>query len=125
MKRWQEHIISWIINIPTLGFYRLIIIYTHHDMNKGECNSIYRSTYSEFKTEFLKQEWKIEKEWRKSLFDIDNNYDKNYIHASIFKINGICHNMTTYGYIKAQKLIKSKIISLGGNYGNKYIKQLP
>jgi hypothetical protein len=113
MLRIFENIIGIPINIGTLGFWRIVKIASHHTMvdNNNGCNKVIKASYSEFKKAFEKVDWKINNTFEESLFEKDF-FEKDCgdeFHANIIRINKVGYKLTTYGLMRAIKLVNKKI----------------
>jgi hypothetical protein len=115
MNRFFEHLIGLPINILTLGYYWMVIIDMHHWMVDSEFynKTVIKASFSDFKKNFEKVDWKIDPLFRDSLFTRDN---RSKFHASIIQINHTGYKLTTYGFIRANILKRKKIKELNLRY---------
>jgi hypothetical protein len=121
MNRKLEHVIGFLINLPTLGCYRIVEVETHHCMVDGNCSPcVIEASFADFKKAFEKTEWKINREFRDSLFTAD---ESSVFHASIIRINHVGYLLTTYGWIRANALRKKKTKELNRALANSSIIQ--
>jgi hypothetical protein len=113
MNRKLENVIGLLINIPMLGYYRMVTVECHHEMVDGFCEHVFKASFAEFRRDFEKVEWETDYRFRGSLFMRENDCE---FHASIICINGIGYKLTTYGLIRANILRRRKIRELNLEY---------
>ena len=88
---------------------------THRDMVKEHCKIYGKGSFSDFMREFVKVEWHRKDEQPVSYFS--DNYDSDYVHASIIKFNGIGMTLSFWGWIKFDMFVNNnKLKTKVGNY---------
>jgi hypothetical protein len=117
MNRKLEHLTGLPFNIVTLGFYQCAVVGSHHYMTEkySQCGFVIKSSYSRFKKDFEKVDWKIWREFPDSLFTNDCSSE---FHASIVRINNVGYLLTSYGLIRANMLKKKKLEELNSRGAN-------
>lgn len=109
MNRTTEKLISIVINIFTLGIYGVVELATHHGMVKGDvdCEYLKKASFADFEREFKKRRWVVHRPWMSSLFCGDRR--DGYLHADIFRFNNVGYLMTSYGLMRARRLIRREV----------------
>lgn len=121
MNRFFEHIISLLINIPTLFYYWFIHTDIHKIQTKDFCPIVKLATYKEFKKEIQLRNSAI----NNSMLHINNNIGFAYkekngntqFWASIVSFDGVGYILTSYGWFMANIYMNRKFFK---NY-KKYI----
>ena len=120
-----EKVVSFFLGMFTLWFYNSVVRYTHKSMmeNFARYKPILKTTYKQFKNEFEQAEWTWDSRHRDSLFQRQNGIGEGQVHDSIYECNGKSFLLTTYGLMRARRLVKRKIkeIKLKQGIGNTFI----
>lgn len=100
----SEHILSALLNIVTLNFYGMVKRGTHIAMIDMYTSVHCHASFADLKRALSKVDWHCRGGYNSLFCDAKNEY-----HAKIIMIDGVGYLMSTYGFIRAERL-KNKMI---------------
>lgn len=110
----KEMILSFILNVFTLGAAGYLYRATSIEMTKSYCDKCFYTSFYDFCKLFKEAEpnFYVRRGFMSLFSNIGN--DKDYLHADIMRLGNKGLILSTYGYLMAKRLIRKKVLELNG-----------